>query len=263
MFHGFDPSKPLILPLSLSTTVSQSWVLAFLPAKSLALVATPPSITTAMRAPRPRRGLSQRRSRRIRSISVRAKRTGRICISWSPKTSQSRGGKAGRSPVGSARISGMPRISTNATRLESCWDTDSSGTPTLPQTRRMGIESRWRELKRTRYIYNLGYWDSSMFFINFGSCTFIGFGFPLRCCLAKGRGRNCYRKLEAFFWSGAQSLVVDGKWWVSAQYFLFLLPWIAGFLHLVLRWPVFGWFLFLFVNSLFWCLGYRSSHLWS
>lgn len=152
----------LPFPHSVTITVSQSWVLAFLPAKSsVALVATPPSITTAMRAPRPRRGLSQRRSRRLRPISVRAKRTGRIPISWSPKTSKSRSCKAGRSPVGSARISGMPRISTTATRLESCWDTDSSGTPTLPRTRRMVIESRWRELTKIRYIYNLGYWASS------------------------------------------------------------------------------------------------------
>ena len=102
--HGFDPSKPLkkkkkkkLSSLYLSLFFFQSWVLVFLPPKSVALTATTPtttqppqpSITTAEREQnhkqrqrrRRRRRRQLRRNTRLRVIRDRPKRMRGIHIS--------------------------------------------------------------------------------------------------------------------------------------------------------------------------------------
>ena len=140
----------------------QSWVLVFLPPKSVALTATPkttqPSITTAEREQnhkqrrrrRRRRRRQLRRNTRLRVIRDRPKRMRGIHISWDPKKNPFREDKVGWSHVESAPTSGTLRISTIVTRLESCWDTVSSAIPMLLPTSRMGIESPSRGLRRIR-----------------------------------------------------------------------------------------------------------------
>ena len=168
--HGFDPSKPLkkkkkLSSLYLSLFFFQSWVLVFLPPKSVALTATTPtttqppqpSITTAereqnhkQRRRRRRRRRQLRRNTRLRVIRDRPKRMRGIHISWDPKKNPFREDKVGWSHVESAPTLGTLRISTIVTRLESCWDTVSSGIPMLLPTSRMGIESPSRGLRRIR-----------------------------------------------------------------------------------------------------------------
>lgn len=171
--HVFDPSRPLkkklkkkkLSSLYPSLFLFQSWVLVFLPPKLVALTATPtttqppqPSITTAEREQnhkrrrrrRRRRRRQLRRNMRLRVIRDRPKRMRGIHISWDPKKNPFRKDKVGWSHVGSAPTSGTLRISTVVTRLESCWDTVSSGIPMLPPTSRVGIESPSRGLRRIR-----------------------------------------------------------------------------------------------------------------
>ena len=158
--------KKKLSSLYLSLFFFQSWVLVFLPPKSVALTATTPtttqppqpSITTAEREQnhkqrqrrRRRRRRQLRRNTRLRVIRDRPKRMRGIHISWDPKKNPFPEDKVGWSHVESAPTSGTLRISTIVTRLESCWDTVSSGIPMLLPTSRMGIESPSRGLRRIR-----------------------------------------------------------------------------------------------------------------
>ena len=159
--------KKKLSSLYLSLFFFQSWVLVFLPPKSVALTATTPtatqppqpSITTAereqnhkqrQRRRRRRRRRQLRRNTRLRVIRDRPKRMRGIHISWDPKKNPFPEDKVGWSHVESAPTSGTLRISTIVTRLESCWDTVSSGIPMLLPTSRMGIESPSRGLRRIR-----------------------------------------------------------------------------------------------------------------
>ena len=158
--------KKKLSSLYLSLFFFQSWVLVFLPPKSVALTATTPtttqppqpSITTAEREQnhkqrqrrRRRRRRQLRRNTRLRVIRDRPKRMRGIHISWDPKKNPFPEDKVGWSHVESAPTLGTLRISTIVTRLESCWDTVSSGIPMLLPTSRMGIESPSRGLRRIR-----------------------------------------------------------------------------------------------------------------
>lgn len=156
-----------LLLLLLLILLGKSWVVASLPSRSVAQIATtqprPRPITTGNRAQH-RHNQQPRRSSKNREGPIDPMRCPGSSLPINQKASPTPGGRPGSYHAGSAPILGTIRISISDTRSGSCWVMVNLGTPMLLPIRLMGIELRLRELIRTRYWF-LNFW--------IGFCVFL------------------------------------------------------------------------------------------